>query len=85
MNGMMDIDASQLHELLAGTQIEEFDAVEEAFKLLIGDNKQDYLTIDNFKTIFKNLSLGEIAASDEDIFMEVAKSGGDKTSNKITL
>lgn len=39
MNGMMDIDASQLHELLAGTQIEEFDAVEEAFKLLIGDNK----------------------------------------------
>lgn len=85
MNGMMDIDASQLHELLAGTQIEEFDAVEEAFKLLIGDNKQDYLTIDNFKTIFKNLSLGEIAPSDEDIFMEVAKSGGDKTSNKITL
>ena len=66
-------------------EIEEFDAVEEAFKLLIGDNKQDYLTIDNFKTIFKNLSLGEIAPSDEDIFMEVAKSGGDKTSNKITL
>jgi hypothetical protein len=41
-----------LHELLSGTQIEEFDAVEEAFKLLLGDSKQDYLTIDTFKTIF---------------------------------
>ena len=39
MNGMHEIDAQQLHELLAGTQIEEFDAVEEAFKLLLGDSK----------------------------------------------
>ena len=52
MNGMHEIDASQLHELLSSTQIEEFDAVEEAFKLLLGDSKQDYLTIDTFKTIF---------------------------------
>lgn len=85
MNGMHEIDAQQLHELLAGTQIEEFDAVEEAFKLLLGDSKQDYLTIDTFKTIFENLNLGQIAPSDEEIFMEVAKADGDKTSNKITL
>lgn len=85
MNGMHEIDAQQLHELLAGTQIEEFDAVEEAFKLLLGDSKQDYLTIDTFKTIFENLNLGQIAPSDEEIFMEVAKAEGDKTSNKITL
>ena len=52
MNGMSEIDASGLYELLSGTQIEEFDAVEEAFKLLLGDSKQDYLTIDTFKTIF---------------------------------
>ena len=85
MNGMHEIDASSLHELLSSTQIEEFDAVEEAFKLLLGDSKQDYLTIDTFKTIFKNLNLGEIAPSDEEIFMEVAKADGDKTSNKVTL
>jgi hypothetical protein len=53
--------------------------------LLLGDSKQDYLTIDTFKTIFENLNLGQIAPSDEEIFMEVAKADGDKTSNKITL
>ena len=74
-----------MHELLAGTQIEEFDAVEEAYKLLLGDSKQDFLTIDTFRTIFKALNLGEISPSDEEIFMEVAKANGDKNSNKITL
>lgn len=29
--------------------------------------------------------MGQIAPSDEEIFMEVAKADGDKTSNKITL
>lgn len=51
----------------------------------MGDSKQDYLTIDTFKTIFQNLNLGQIAPSDEEIFMEVAKADGDKTSTKITL
>ena len=85
MNNKAEIDAQELHELLASTQIEEFDAVEEAFKLLIGDTKQDFLTIDTFRTIFKNLNLGEISPSDEEIFMEVAKADGDKTATKITL
>ena len=31
-----------------------------------------YLEVDTFKQIFKNLNLGEIAPSDEDIFKEVA-------------
>ena len=43
------------------------------------------MTIENFKTIFQNLNLGQIAPSDEEIFMEVAKADGDKNSNKITL
>ena len=56
--------------------IEDFDAVEEAFKLL--DTKgQGYLTVETFKEIFKNLNLGEIAPSDEDIFKEVADFDGD--------
>ncbi len=71
--------------MLASTQIEEFDAVEEAYKLLLGDAKQDYLTIDTFRTIFKNLNLGEISPSDEEIFMEVAKADGDRNSTRITL
>lgn len=56
---------------MKSTQIEDFDAVEEAFKLLDVENK-GYLTVDCFKEIFKNLDLGEIARSDEDIFKEVA-------------
>jgi Ca2+-binding EF-hand superfamily protein len=65
------MDATGLYDLLASTQIEDFDAVEEAFKLLDVDNK-GHLTVDTFKMIFKNLELGEIASSDEDIFREVA-------------
>ena len=71
MNGQPDMEANQLYELLASTQIEDFDAVEEAFKLLDVDNK-GYLDVQTFKDIFKNLKLGEIAPSDEDIFNEVA-------------
>jgi hypothetical protein len=61
---------------LKSTQIEDFDAVEEAFKLLDVEGK-GYLTVDTFKEIFKNLDLGEIARSDEDIFKEVADFDGD--------
>ena len=71
MNGTFEMDHNQLYDLLASTQIEDFDAVEEAFKLLDVENK-GHLTVDTFKEIFKNLNLGEIAPSDEDIFKEVA-------------
>ena len=71
MNNNKEMDHNQLYELLASTQIEDFDAVEEAFKLLDVENK-GYLTVETFKEIFKNLELGEIARSDEEIFKEVA-------------
>ena len=71
MNGLYSMDANQLFDLISSTQIEEFDPEEEAFKLL-DVNNQGFLTIDTFKEIFKNLKLGEIAPSDEDIFKEVA-------------
>ena len=71
MNGTYEMDATQLYELLSSTKIEEFDAVEEAFRLLDVENK-GFLTVETFKGIFKNLNLGEIAPSDEDIFKEVA-------------
>ena len=35
------------------------------------------MTVETFKEIFKNLNLGEIAPSDEDIFKEVADFDGD--------
>ena len=44
------------------------------------DNK-GYLVVDTFKQIFKNLELGEIAPSDEDIFKEVADFDGDGVIN----
>jgi|TARA_B110001450_G_scaffold240269_1_gene248897 Ca2+-binding EF-hand superfamily protein len=80
MNGQSEMDANSLYELLASTQIEDFDAVEEAFKLLDVENK-GVLTVDTFKEIFKNLNLGEIAPSDEDIFREVADFDGDGLIN----
>jgi Ca2+-binding EF-hand superfamily protein len=55
------MEAKDLYELLQSTQIEEFDAVEEAFKLLDVDNKQ-YLSIETFKNIFEKLKLGTIEA-----------------------
>ena len=42
------MDSKQLYELLKSTQIEDFDAVEEAFKLLDVENK-NYLSVDTFK------------------------------------
>ena len=82
MNGLYEMDSSQLYELLSSTQIEEFDAVEEAFKLLDVENK-GFLTVETFKQIFKNLNLGEIAPSDEDIFKEVADFDGDGVINLV--
>ena len=76
MNGQFEMDHNQLYDLLASTQIEDFDAVEEAFKLLAVNGEQ-YLSVETFKDIFKNLELGEIAPSDEDIFREVADFDGD--------
>ena len=71
MNGKNELEAQELYDLLATTQIEEFDAVEEAFKLL-DVNGEGYLSVDTFKNIFEKLKLGTIAKSDEDIFREVA-------------
>merc|ERR1711967_230482 len=71
MNGTYEMDSKELYELLKSTQIEDFDAVEEAFKLLDVDGK-GYLEVETFKQIFEKPDLGEIAPSDEDIFKEVA-------------
>ena len=43
--------AQELHELLANTMIEEFDPVEEAFRLL-DVNEDGELTVDTFRNIF---------------------------------
>ena len=67
--------------MLAQTQIEDFDAVEEAFRLL-DVNNEGYLTVDCFKEIFEKLNLGTINKSDEEIFKEVADFDGD---GKISL
>ncbi len=76
MNGKNELEAAELYEMLATTQIEEFDAVEEAFKLL-DVNKEGHLTVETFKNIFEKLKLGTIASSDVEIFKEVADFDGD--------
>ena len=64
------MDSSSLYDLLASTQIEDFDAVEEAFKLLDVEGK-GYLDVQTFKEIFKNLKLGEHVSQQE--IMEIIK------------
>ena len=51
MNGQNEMDSKTLYELLKSTQIENFDAVEEAFKLLDVKN-EGYLDVQTFKEIF---------------------------------
>ena len=65
------MEATELYNLLASTQIEEFDAVEEAFNLLDVE-KTGYLTVETFKNIFEKLNLGTIEPNEEQIFKEVA-------------
>ena len=59
LNGKQEMNANELHELLASTMIEEFDPVEEAFKLL-DVNEDGFLTIETFESIFEKLELGKI-------------------------
>ena len=63
--------ATELHELLANTMIEEFDPVQEAFNLLDVD-ETGYLDVHVFRNIFEKLQLGTIEANEEKIFNEVA-------------
>ena len=44
MNGKNEMNHDELYDLLSQTQIEDFDAVEEAFKLLDVENK-GFLTV----------------------------------------
>ena len=71
LNGKQEMEATELYNLLASTQIEEFDAVEEAFNLLDVENT-GFLTVETFKNIFEKLNLGTIEPNEEQIFKEVA-------------
>ena len=73
--------ATELHELLANTMIEEFDPVEEAFNLLDVDGT-NFVSVDTFRNIFEKLNLGTIEPNEEKIFNEVADKDGD---GKISL
>ena len=69
-----------MHDLLATTMIEEFDPVEEAFKLLDVE-ETGYLTVDTFRNIFEKLELGKIEPNEEKIFNEVADKDKDGVIN----
>lgn len=71
MNGKQEMTATELYELLENTMIEQFDPVEEAFKLLDVEEK-GALTVDTFRNIFQKLGLGTIEPNEEKIFIEVA-------------
>ena len=81
LNGKHEMDAKELHQLLSNTMIQDFDPVEEAFRLLDVE-EEGFLTMDTFKRIFEKLKLGTIEEQEESIFMSVADFDGDK---KISL
>ena len=76
LNGKSEMTATELHELLQNTMIEEFDPVEEAFNLL-NVEETGVLTVDTFRQIFEKLNLGTIEPNEEKIFLEVADKDGD--------
>ena len=76
LNGKQEMTATELHELLSNTMIEEFDPVQEAFNLLDVD-ETGFLTVDTFRNIFEKLQLGTIEPNEEKIFNEVADKDGD--------
>lgn len=71
MNGKYEMSSQELYDLLSQTQIEDFDAVEEAFNLLDVEGKGG-LEIDTFRKIFERLDLGTIEDKEKHIFEEVA-------------
>ena len=81
MNGKHEMSSQELYDLLSQTQIEDFDAVEEAFNLLDVEGK-GYLEIDTFRKIFERLDLGTIEDKEKHIFEEVA---GVKKGEQIKL
>jgi len=78
LNGKQEMTATELHELLKETMIEEFDPVQEAFNLLDVDER-GFLDVATFKNIFEKLNLGTIEPNEEKIFLEVA----DKDNNGV--
>ena len=76
LNGKQEMTATELHELLSNTMIEEFDPVQEAFNLLDVD-ETGFLTVDTFRNIFEKLQLGTIEPNEEKIFNEVADKDND--------
>ena len=77
LNGKQEMTATELHELLANTMIEEFDPVQEAFNLLDVDER-GFLDVGTFKNIFEKLNLGTIEPNEEKIFLEVADKDKDE-------
>ena len=67
LNGKYEMDAKELYQLLENTMIQDFDPIEEAFRLLDVD-EMNYLTVDTFKRIFEKLKLGTIDENEEAIF-----------------
>jgi Ca2+-binding EF-hand superfamily protein len=80
-NGKNDIKAKDLYELLGQNELNDFDPLAEAFKLL-DPNATGQLDIDRLRQVFKGLGYGDIEKKDLEILnecMDVNKDG------KITL
>ncbi len=80
-NNKTELKATELYDMLKDNELENFDPLEEAFKLLDPDGKGE-LDIVRLKQLFKALGYGEIEKKDTQILIECLDVDGDK---KITL
>ena len=75
-NNKTELKAKELYEMLKDNELENFDPLEEAFKLLDPDNKGE-LDIKRLKELFISLGYGEIEKKDTQILIECLDTNDD--------
>jgi len=68
-NNKTELKAKELYEMLKDNELENFDPLEEAFKLLDPEGKGE-LNIGRLKSLFKALGYGDIQKKDTEILIE---------------
>ena len=75
-NNKTELKAKELYDMLKDNELENFDPLEEAFKLLDPDNT-GALDIKRLKSLFSNLGYGQIEKKDQQILLECLDVDGD--------
>jgi len=75
-NNKTELKAKELYDMLKDNELDNFDPLEEAFKLLDPEGKGE-LDIKRLKELFMSLGYGEIEKKDTEILVECLDTNGD--------